>query len=95
MFQIRLAPRTRGECIGIPRPCPFIGCRYHLASDRVQGKLVVHTNDIESMRESCALDVADRGSHTLEYIAEFLGGITRERTRQLMVMGLRKMRGMR
>jgi len=23
-------PKTRGECAGIPRPCPFTQCRYHL-----------------------------------------------------------------
>jgi len=24
-------PKTRGECEGQPRPCPWVGCRYHLA----------------------------------------------------------------
>ena len=23
-------PRTRAECEGAPRPCPFVGCRFHL-----------------------------------------------------------------
>jgi hypothetical protein len=26
-----MRPRTRGDCIGGPRPCPWIGCRYSLA----------------------------------------------------------------
>lgn len=26
-------PKTRGECAGVPRPCPFVGCRHHLAID--------------------------------------------------------------
>jgi hypothetical protein len=26
----RLRPRTRGDCIDGPRPCPFAGCRWHL-----------------------------------------------------------------
>jgi hypothetical protein len=30
-------PRTRGDCADGPRPCPFIGCRYHLLSLRVRG----------------------------------------------------------
>lgn len=29
-------PRTRGECVDGPRPCPWVDCRHHLASDRVQ-----------------------------------------------------------
>lgn len=24
------APRTRGDCIDGPRPCPWVGCEYHL-----------------------------------------------------------------
>ena len=23
-------PKTRGECADMPRPCPFLSCRYHL-----------------------------------------------------------------
>lgn len=33
-------PRTRADCVNGPRPCPWIGCRYHLASDvRANGDL--------------------------------------------------------
>lgn len=28
-----IRPRTRGECAGSPRPCPWAGCRYHLLLD--------------------------------------------------------------
>ncbi len=24
------APRTRGDCASVPRPCPFVACRYNL-----------------------------------------------------------------
>lgn len=26
-------PRTRADCAGGPRPCPFVSCRHHLALD--------------------------------------------------------------
>lgn len=26
-------PRTRGECVNGPRPCPWVSCRYHLLFD--------------------------------------------------------------
>lgn len=26
-------PRTRGECAGMARPCPWVSCRHHLAGD--------------------------------------------------------------
>ena len=28
-------PRTRGECVDVPRPCPFVECRYNLKHDDV------------------------------------------------------------
>lgn len=33
-------PRTRGECINGPRPCPWIGCRYHLGTEVHDGPRV-------------------------------------------------------
>lgn len=50
-------PRTRGECAGGPRPCPWSACRYHL----------------ESATDTCALDVADRGGVTLQQVGELIG----------------------
>lgn len=38
--------------------------------------------DWDAMPETCALDVADRGEHTLEEIGDILG-VTRERVRQI------------
>ena len=28
-----MRPRTRGDCVSGPRPCPWVGCKYHLALD--------------------------------------------------------------
>ncbi len=105
-------PRTRGECIGKPRPCPWIGCRYHLllrvthantlvlngnaagdATERnLRGRTVALSREQawfqraletwEQLEETCALDVADRGPHTLSAVGRVLG-TSRERMRQV------------
>jgi hypothetical protein len=92
--QVELAdvdrPRTRGDCAEGERPCPFVGCRYHLAVDvldtgslRITGDL-----DLEAMRSTCSLDVADQGEHTLLEVGELLN-LTRERVRQIEERGRR------
>jgi len=48
----------RGDCAAQPRPCSWVGCRYHLGS---------------GASESCALDVADRGDHDRAEVAAILG----------------------
>jgi hypothetical protein len=50
-------PRTRGDCVDGPRPCPWVSCRYYLAHEE----------------QSCALDVADQGEHTPAEVAAYLG----------------------
>lgn len=37
-------PKTRGECGDMPRPCPFLSCRYHLGH-RYLGKQVMMTKE--------------------------------------------------
>jgi Sigma-70, region 4 len=64
-------PRTRGDCIGGPRPCPW-ACRHNLTVER----------GWRPGRPSCALDVADQGGLTLAQIGELLG-VSRERIRQI------------
>lgn len=68
-------PTTRGECSSVPRPCRWETCRYNLGAGK---------------SESCALDVADRGGHTLAEIAEYMG----EKSRQNIdaVLSKRKVR---
>lgn len=67
-------PRTRGECAGGPRPCPWTSCRYHLGRER--------GGNLPAGAPTCTLDEADRGGATLEEIAGALGR-TRERIRQI------------
>lgn len=88
-------PRTRGDCQGGPRPCPFVGCRHHNALDVTHmggGNQVTLHREPEDLPagDSCSLDVADRGAHTLEETAQVLG-VVRERVRQIEASALRKL----
>ena len=87
-------PRTRGECEGGERPCPFVSCRYHLYLDPSTEKddsikLNFPDLEVEQLEHSCALDVADRDGSTLEYVADLLN-VTRERIRQIELHALEK-----
>jgi hypothetical protein len=77
-------PLTRGDCEGGPRPCPLISCRHHLGVDvTFAGGLRLYFRDgPEELAESCALDVADRGGHSLLEVAAILG-VSGERIRQI------------
>jgi hypothetical protein len=90
------APKTREECQHGPRPCPFVSCKYHLYLDvNATGAIVLNFPDLEpgEMEHSCALDEADVGGMTLEFIGQRLN-ITRERIRQIEFRVLRKLRWM-
>lgn len=83
-------PRTRADCEGLPRPCPWISCRYHLAIDVNELGTLHRTfglTDVSEMHETCALDIADRGGATLEEIGRALN-VSRERIRQLETLAL-------
>lgn len=85
-------PLTRAECQDGPRPCPFVSCRHHLyldVTDTGSLKLNFYGRDVDEIPETCALDVADRGEHTLLEVGDLLG-ITRERLRQIQDAALRK-----
>jgi len=43
-FGLPERPRTRADCDGQARPCPWTSCRYHLALDINQGTGSVHLN---------------------------------------------------
>jgi hypothetical protein len=78
-------PKTRGECEDGERPCPYLGCRYHLWND------IKLKHMPESLpEETCALDVAEEGEHTLLDIS-FLLLLTRERVRQVEHIATNKM----
>lgn len=81
-------PRTRGDCLRVPRPCPWVSCRWNLYLDvsPTTGSVKINFPEREpheiDPRCSCALDVADRGGVRLEDIALALN-MTRERARQI------------
>lgn len=96
-------PRTRGDCVDGPRPCPWYGCRYHLGLDLTANpppkQPTIHlagqvTAEIEllDLPETCALDVAARGEHDREQVGVVMG-LYRESVRQIELQALEKMRG--
>jgi len=86
-------PQTRGDCVDGPRPCPWVGCRYHLYLDlTVDGTLKVPKHiEPEDMAVSCALDVAEDGERSLEAIGGLMF-LDRESVRSAEVVALVKLR---
>jgi hypothetical protein len=87
-------PKTRGDCDQGIRPCPFVGCRHHLASESKAGALrlsAANALELSEMSETCSLDVADAGPHSLPEVASLLG-VSRQRVSQVEIAALRKLR---
>lgn len=85
-------PHTRGDCAQIPRPCPYVACKYSLYLDvSPTGSIILNFPHLEPgqmpAERSCALDLAERGPMTLEYIA-VVTNLTRERIRQIELKAL-------
>jgi len=87
----------REDCVDGPRPCPLVGCPYnnYLDVNPKTGTITLNHGNLAPEdvppHTSCSLDVADRGPHTLEEVAEYLG-LTRERIRQIEVAAIKKIR---
>lgn len=103
-------PETRGECVNdgpnAQRPCPFVSCAHHLFLDVTKaGSLKLNfpapsldalVENLEKMKQSCALDVAggedgEGDGVTLEEVGALMN-VTRERIRQMEEKFKRKMR---
>lgn len=85
-------PKTRGECAQVPRPCPYVACKYSLYLDVSEtGSIILNFPHLDPgempAEQSCALDLADRGAMTLEDIA-VVTNLTRERIRQIELKAL-------
>ena len=55
-------PRTRAECEQVPRPCPYVSCRWNLYLDVDEaGRVIIHDGEtpIDERSYSCALDVIE------------------------------------
>lgn len=84
-------PRTRGDCVDGPRPCPWVSCSHHLYLDALAtGNIQLNFPDREpsDMARSCALDIADDGGASLEDVATAMN-FSRERARQIESKALR------
>ena len=85
-------PKTRADCASVPRPCPYVGCKYSLYLDVTEtGSMIFNFPHLEPgqmpANQSCALDLAERGAMTLEDIA-VVTNLTRERIRQIELKAL-------
>jgi len=92
-----LRPQSRAECRDMPRPCPWVACRYHLYLDvnPRNGNVKFNFPDMEpwELTTSCALDIAEaEGGVTLEEIGQAMN-LTRERVRQVEVVALELVSG--
>jgi hypothetical protein len=85
-------PQTRADCAQVPRPCPYVACKYSLYLDVTEtGSMIFNFPHLEPgempAKQSCALDLAERGAMTLEDIA-VVTNLTRERIRQIELKAL-------
>jgi Sigma-70, region 4 len=88
-----MRPRHRMDCTSVPRPCPFISCRYNLYLDvNSHGSIVFNYPEIEpgQMKESCALDIAEAGDRSGEEIGAIMN-VTRERICQINAEAQKKL----
>ncbi len=90
-------PTNRTECRpGSPgrwwgdQPCPYRSCTYNLGIDVSDAGSIWVIEGLRDGRGSCALDLADEGSRTLEEVAA-VDGCTRERVRQIEVKSLHQL----
>lgn len=88
-------PKTRSECLKMKRPCLFVSCKYHLYLDVNPETKSIKFNfpgkEVWELKETCSLDVADKGGVTLEEVGAIMN-LTRERIRQVEMRALQKLR---
>jgi hypothetical protein len=78
-------PRTRGDCVDGPRPCPWVSCKHHLYLEVTNDGRIRYAfpdKEPEDLEHSCALDVADEGGVPLSTVADLVN-MTRERVKEI------------
>lgn len=87
-------PVTRAECVLVPRPCPYVGCKYNLYLTVGPGGSIRQVGEIEpwDMKHSCVLDIADIGGITQDAAAEAMN-LTRYGLQLLEKRALAKVTG--
>ena len=83
-------PKSRDNCVDSVRPCPWVSCRHHLGLEVYKSGAIRETG----ASESCSLDVADRGEHTLEEVGAILG-LSRQAVQQLERRALARLKDRR
>ncbi len=86
-------PKTRGDCIAGPRPCPFVSCRHHLYGDETWGKWRPNFPDLMpwELKVTCSLDYADEGEHHATEVGPLLN-VKESRVSQVEKVGAAKVR---
>lgn len=88
-------PKTRADCANVPRPCPFVGCRYNTYLDvlpngviqyRHQGKEPCDINP----QLSCALDIAESEARGTTALVVSATGMSRTTTALVLEQALAK-----
>lgn len=87
-----LRPKTRAECRGGIRPCPFVACKYHLYLEVTEAgslRIVYPHLEVWEMEFSCALDLVEMepDGMTLKEIGALLN-VSKESVRQTQERGL-------
>ncbi|MBN2693564.1 DNA-binding protein [bacterium] len=87
-------PEIREHCENGIRPCPFVGCKYHLYLDvnKENGSIKFNFPDLEfdELEETCSLDIIKKGDTTLDAIGKHMN-LTRERVRQIEAVAIEKL----
>lgn len=87
-------PKVRRDCPNY-RPCPFVSCRYNLHLDVTDAGSIKRNFDglePDEIKDSCALDLADRyDGMTLKEVGQRMS-LTRERIRQIEQDALNKIK---
>lgn len=97
-------PKTWGECLAVKRgtkenPCPYAGCKYHLALDVTEGGSLVAAfpdSDADEIPWTCSLAFVKENPDgaTLEQIG-VVTAVTRERIRQIESRALARLKVLR
>jgi hypothetical protein len=98
-IRLMTRPRQRADCQEAPRPCPWIGCKWHLCWERRDlRRLILSQADpalvaarIMEMDESCVLDCAQAPRSDREVGAVLK--VTHQAVAQTCARGLAKLRG--
>lgn len=82
----QLRPKTRADCLGQARPCPWMSCRYHLSHRQKNPSAPIELAepdydgilDGDESAPSCALDVADEGGRPAAEVVDLIGSKTHQ-----------------